>query len=1712
MSAAPERTTALPSWPHYRCERLLGRGASGSVYLARDAASGEAVAVKRFLPELREQAAREAGILAGVRFPGVVELRDATIDPVDGSFLAVFELIEGQDLFAATARATYQECAALLADVLRALAFVHRRGIVHRDLKPENLLVSRRGGKPSATLIDFGLAAGARHSSFRAAGTLAYLAPEVLAGGAPDRASDLYSAGVVLYQLLTRRLPSEGLAAVDVVRLHLAGDLTLPPEVASRLPRGLVDLVATLLRRDPALRLLSAAEALEALARATQQSLPLETPETLAGRARSMEFPLPEGLAERLAEHGAGTGGIAVTLPVGSAAALRRLRVAWAAAGRVVIHQVLGAGRALPPESARPPAGGCVYLVECAGALNDAEIAYAAGLLAAAADGARRIAVVIACEDDRPLPPWLAGAAPARLELPRPSRGQVMALVREALAIDLSAADLRRLRVANDFTPLSVIDGLCRLIEAAVLCAEGDRPQWDRSRRLERLAAASSVARAAAVVAALAEADRAFLQALSLPGVPLPPALAERMRAEFSTGAAVSSLGDFLERGLVESDSDSGFVSVASEALAVALLAGLPEPELARLRRRAGRLLLEERPEDAEALGEAALLLFAGGAAEDALPLLVDAGVRLRCAGRPGEGRRYLEPALDLSPAASAPAARLRVLRWLADCESLAGRNAEAARLAGEALSLVGAADDLGRCHAILARTLLRRGDLEESGQALAAGLALAGIEPTTRALLLTTRSMLLRARQEHEAAAAVAEEALLAAGGEATLERGAALMTLANAQGFLGRVDEAAAAYRQAEELGRALGREDMTALAVANLGRLLYEDGRMLEAVDLLEPVLDSFERAGSIRHAESMLLTLMPARGALGDIAGVRALGLKGRSFFGEDSAQVNRAMFLRHMADAELCAGNVGEAERLARESVAIRERISTLPHTLAVGLAQLVRVLARQERAPEARAALARALCLERGSSDAPAREETAAAAAEAHLLEGRPGAAVPAARRAARWARRMRAPRQLRRAAALLGLALLRRGDPAGALQQTAEAAALPGAARQDSALGLLLGVRAAALAPLGRGAEAETEFERSLACLGAEGHAYERAQVLLLRARCRLRAAAQARAPGSGREILELASLASQARSDVAQARAICTSLSLGVGLREAAALDSDLDSLESLAGDTRAAQGGLERRIRSMERLVEVNKAINSELDPKRLLNLILDDAIQLCRARRGFLILVQGAKIDVRVARNFAEQDIQHPEFQFSHSVARQVALSGEPIRTSNALHDQRLKSIPSIAELRVVSILCVPLRSGDHLLGSIYLDHPDVVDRFDQGDLELLADFASAAGIALERARLYQENSERAGALAGANREIERLNAELMKTVAAQARELDLAKDVIEAERSAAARRYDYRNIVTQSSSMVEVLRLLDRITETDFPVLIQGESGTGKELVARAIHYNGPRARGNFVSVNCAAVAEPLIEAELFGYMKGAFTGADRDRPGLFEIADGGTLFLDEIGDMSLEVQKRLLRVVQHGEFYRVGGKEPVRVKVRVISATHRNLKELMAAGQFREDLFYRLNVAPVTLPPVRARAGDVPLLVQYFSDELVAAGLAPAKTFTREAMAALQKYSWPGNVREIQNEVRRLMCLKTDRGTIELEDLAAGIVEAARLRGTAAPRSLKALLEEHERAIIAATLEEAGGNKAEAARRLGLTVRGLYKALERLEPPGGVVP
>ncbi|NUQ77522.1 MAG: sigma-54-dependent Fis family transcriptional regulator, partial [Polyangiaceae bacterium] len=350
---------------------------------------------------------------------------------------------------------------------------------------------------------------------------------------------------------------------------------------------------------------------------------------------------------------------------------------------------------------------------------------------------------------------------------------------------------------------------------------------------------------------------------------------------------------------------------------------------------------------------------------------------------------------------------------------------------------------------------------------------------------------------------------------------------------------------------------------------------------------------------------------------------------------------------------------------------------------------------------------------------------------------------------------------------------------------------------------------------------------------------------------------------------------------------------------------------------------------------------------------------------------------------------------------------------------------------------------------------------------------------------------------------AARRAKRASAELTDLLAKREAALDAAERELARARGSRGTRYRYDEIVGESEVTRSLLKLVDRVTAADIPVLIEGESGSGKELVARAIHANGPRAARRFVSENCGAIPEGLLESALFGHVRGAFTGADRPRAGLFEIADQGTLFLDEIGEMSLGMQTKLLRVLEDGMLRPVGSERARKVNVRIITATHRDLAAMVKAKTFREDLYYRLNIITIRIPPLRERSSDIPLIVHHLLRKHGgASGVKPR--VTQAAMDRLVAFAWPGNVRQLENEIRRALVLSD--GTIDVEHLSPEIAGQT----AAAPReevglNVRSRIDALEVALVRDALQKTRGNQTQAAKLLGLSRFGLQKMIRRLK-------
>ncbi len=492
---------------------------------------------------------------------------------------------------------------------------------------------------------------------------------------------------------------------------------------------------------------------------------------------------------------------------------------------------------------------------------------------------------------------------------------------------------------------------------------------------------------------------------------------------------------------------------------------------------------------------------------------------------------------------------------------------------------------------------------------------------------------------------------------------------------------------------------------------------------------------------------------------------------------------------------------------------------------------------------------------------------------------------------------------------------------------------------------------------------------------------------------------------------------------------------------------------------------------RVRDFEALSEIALKINTLRDPIALQEEVLQVAMDALDAERGFVLLHRpdaDVLYEVHAHTNISERQLGEM-VRISNSVVQEVIQSGEPVLLFEAEKDDRYGSTESIVIEKIQSIACVPLKQHNKLIGAIYLDSVTKRGKFVPQSLPFIQAIANQAAVAIENAKLYH-------ALREENRHL----------------------------RSEVTRAYGFEEIIGNSAAMRDVFETMSRVIDTDASVLISGESGTGKELVARAIHYNGERKDRSFVAVFCGSLPDSLLESELFGHKKGAFTGASSDKKGLFEAADGGTIFLDEVSELSQRMQTALLRVLQEGEIKRVGDSATRSVDVRVVSASNRPLADLIAEGEFREDLYYRLNTIEIDLPPLRHRLSDIPILAQHFLAKHAKGSRERIRAFSPEALEELAGYSWPGNVRELENTIERgvVMC----RGEI-IQPPDLRLKQDKRLPIDGAEMQ-DIPLKEMERMHAKAMLDRVDNNVSEAARRLGVSRRWLHYRIKEWEEEG----
>jgi transcriptional regulator with PAS, ATPase and Fis domain len=521
--------------------------------------------------------------------------------------------------------------------------------------------------------------------------------------------------------------------------------------------------------------------------------------------------------------------------------------------------------------------------------------------------------------------------------------------------------------------------------------------------------------------------------------------------------------------------------------------------------------------------------------------------------------------------------------------------------------------------------------------------------------------------------------------------------------------------------------------------------------------------------------------------------------------------------------------------------------------------------------------------------------------------------------------------------------------------------------------------------------------------------------------------------------------------------------------------------------------------QQLAGLRKLYEFSEKLMMMKDIDQLLESMLDAVIEVTGAEKGLILLNDDAfttaqprkerelevpasndlppasatpPARVRASRNVKREAVAETTGAISDSIVRKVIETGRPVIVSDALSDSQFKTSESVLALRLSSVMCAPLVSQGHVQGVLYVGNDRVKGLFDRNQLDVLSIFAAQASTILQNAML--------------------LNALL----ADKAKLTNELKDK------------RFGEIIGACPSMLEVFRKLQKVATTDISVLITGETGTGKELIAREIHRRSNRVNGPFIVINCGAIPENLIESELFGHVKGAFTGAIASRPGKFQAANGGTLFLDEIGELPLNLQVKLLRALQERVVFRVGDSKPEKVDIRIVAATNRVLEEEIRAGRFREDLYYRLNVVNIYLPGLRERGDDVNIIAKALLSKHTEELGAHVQGFTPQALAAIKKHPWPGNIRQLENRIKKALVL-CEKSLLGPEDLDLGKEAESPIL------PLEKAKEEFQRKYVLEVLERNNGNRTQTARDLGVDPRTIFRYLEREAnppPPGGAKP
>ena len=1606
---------------YYEILAAVGSGGLGIVYRARDVTDDSIVALKMLNiveEETQRRFLREFNILSRIRHPRIV--RSHRWGVYDAKPYFSMDYVEGLPLSDLIANAVDRETLRtswfnpFVVQIAEGLAYIHNHGLVHRDLKPSNIMISENGEEPTVMILDLGLARFQDSRVLRltqpgsTTGTVEYMSPEQIRGRALDQRSDLYSLGVILYEILVGRPPFTGGNAASVMFQHLR-DLPNPPRACvAEISSGIQGVVMKLLEKEPIDRYDSVRTLLQdmpgggggtidwetAPGLATSQSAPFFNPQ-FVGREREMKV-----LREVLVQSGDGMGRMVL---VSGQAGIGKSQILeeFQADARVHGMRIL-TGRC-------HESGGRAY-----GPFLEALQEVAKTPRIKGSDEGKAVKRVLD-ELERPVSTVQKDTYPAMEILSEflvhLSREKPTLICIEDLqwADDLSLRFLDFMKRNPDPTPL-VFGLTCR--------------KEDEDPLPTRLEAFSKGTDAPGVVhlqlEPLSSEETTHMAASLLGEQAIPEEAAERIYEQ--TGGnplfVVELVRSFIEGGAIRQDSSGRWLW--RNSLEWPMPSGVIQPIEFRLRqlRAAQRQALEYASIFRSAFSfDMISQVWRGDDLElmEALEGLVRLGIL--SALEDSEGRYRFTHGLLQRAVYEEISEKKRLLLHLEAGKALEPRfETDRVEVLDDLAYHFSNSDDLEKMTCYLTasgRWSLWMQDFSRARQQFEAILgngafssdAPAGVSEGSIMHLnfLCAYAEALSGCDRFEEARSELDKAMHWVSDETPAQKADLLRMLGISHCNSGENESAETVLLDALDFYRNLGDEEMELMVLGLLPNVYLELNCKDRAVKYCHLAAEKCRELGGELYEARALINLAFAADITYQTDRAMEFLESSMNLLDTTGDRVHRHSCLYLLARIDIRIGNFDRSEEIFLELRDFWGRCGS-KRAEAEACHYLGRIALEQNDAESAKAHAHMAQKLLSGEGSVIEFCGACALVAEASVEGGRIDDALA-------WSER-----------------------------------AWPGIEAGGNIRAAVLTARAKSLSAAGRHDDVRSLFEKELH-IQRSPEGLEQVYLFLV----------------AGSYYLE------RGYSDDARCylEAVKTA-SEEMGFRYYAGKASHLLSTLPSEGQrtSNAAELALALSRNHLATLYEVSEDLTSILDLSELMDRTIDRLMKVSGADCAIIALLEEDRTGIQVERAFRLDDSATREI--SHGIVRRTIDRNEMIFTLDARVDERFKAQKSVIDYGIRSVLCVPLHHAESgVIGALYMDNRNLENLFSDNERAFMVAFANLVSVAIVNARMYSQIEERARFL---QKQFEH--------------------------------RYQLGALVGRSQTMQKVFNLLERAGESDVTVLIQGETGTGKELAARAIHSHSKRKDQPFLSANCVALASELLQSELFGHKKGAFTGAVSDRKGLFESADGGTVLLDEIGDASPQFQSSLLRVLQEGELQRVGETAVRNVDVRVIAATNRDLEADVRTGSFRKDLYYRLRVLQVEMPPLRNHIEDVPVLCEHILERVCTDQNKDVPGFTVRSMRALMDHSWSGNVRELENEIRRAVAL-VEQGREISVDLFSEKIGLKQEVGEGERGYFKARVSALEKRMIVEAFDECRDNITSAARMLGLSRNGLQKMMKR---------